>query len=101
MQRHLPERATVGPDGRQIVIGTHEDGDALGGSGRCDALDLGTRDLSEPELRLLERIVAFFETREVEVVSEARLLASPMGARVRAVLARAGSQALVVWRAAE
>lgn len=53
-----------------------------------------------PEAPRLEGRVVF-ETREVEVVSEARLPASPMGARVRAVLARAGSQALVVWRAAE
>lgn len=63
-------------------------------------LPSGPREMLLPETPRLEGRTVF-DSRELEVVSDGALPGSPVRARVRAVVARAGDQAVVVWRQAE
>ena len=63
-------------------------------------LPSGARDVLLPRIPELEARVVF-ETRELEVVSDARLSGSPVHARVTVLLARAGDEAVVTWRQVE
>ncbi|MGH7517991.1 MAG: general secretion pathway protein GspK [Gemmatimonadales bacterium] len=63
-------------------------------------LPSGARDVLLPRIPELEARVVF-ETRELEVVSDAQLPGSPVRARVTVLLARAGDEAVVTWRQIE
>jgi general secretion pathway protein K len=63
-------------------------------------LPSGARETLLPEAPRLEGRVVF-ESREMEVVSEGTMAGSPVRARVRVILARAGEHAVPVWRQTE